>query len=58
MTQLLSSKTARLVVRDFTAEARKEADLQRNSNAEELADVETAVTRATLLLRREVRRAA
>ncbi len=58
MTQSHATKTTRLVYRDFTAEARKEAAARRNSNAEELAEVETAVTRATLLMRPDVRRAA
>jgi hypothetical protein len=58
MTTTLGSQTPRLVLRDFSAEARKQAEVHRTRNAEELAEVETAVTRATLLLRPEVRRAA
>jgi hypothetical protein len=54
----LETKTPRLVIRDFSAEARKQAEVRRAKNAEDLAEVETAVTRATLLLRAEVRRAA
>ena len=58
MTITLGSKTTRLVLRDFSAEARKQAEVRRPKNAEDLTEVETAVTRATLLLRPEVRRAA
>jgi hypothetical protein len=54
----LAPNTPRLVIRDFSAEARKEAEVRRAKNAEDLAEVESAVTRATLLLRPEVRRAA
>ncbi len=53
-----TAKTTRLVYRDFSAEARKAAEAKRHSNAEDLAEVESAVTRATLLMRPEIRRAA
>jgi hypothetical protein len=56
--QMQTSKTARLVYRDFSAEARMAAEAKPSGNAEDLAEVESAVTRATLLLRREIRRAA
>jgi hypothetical protein len=58
MATTLGAKTPRLVIRDFSAEARKQAEVRRAKNAEDLAEVETAVTRATLLLRPQVRRAA
>lgn len=58
MATTLGSKTTRLVLRDYSAEARKQAEVRRAKNAEDLAEVETAVTRATLLMRPEVRRAA
>ncbi len=56
--QTKPSKTTRLVYRDFSAEARKAAEAKCNGNAEDLAEVESAVTRATLLLRPEIRKAA